>query len=71
MSVCKLSNIHHRELPDGLIRKLLRHLVLFPSITMIVDQNPLGKWEKPGETIVNRTIGMRMAMFDIRQTNVV
>lgn len=38
---------------------------------MIVDQNPLGKREKPGETIVNITIGMRMAIFDIRQTNVV
>lgn len=31
------------ELPEVLIRKLLRQLFLLPSITMIIGQNPLGE----------------------------
>lgn len=47
------------ELPEVLNRKLLRHLFSFPSITIIIGQNPLGEWENPCETIGNIIIGMR------------
>lgn len=51
------------DVPEVLIRKLLRHLFLFPSITTRYFE-----WKKSGETIGNIIIEMRMSVFDRRRT---
>lgn len=52
------------DLPEVLIRKLLRPLFLFPSITMTYCE-----WKKPGETTGNVIRGMRTSVFLKRRTS--